>query len=396
MSQNDNYNPLLQNSDITNRQNKQPSKNYQSVQDSLIEQEYLMDITSYIKPIDFEDNPKYRKLELSSGQKASISAMIANAPRIAGAGMLNAAVSSADVTYYVMKLPKGLSGSLMKFKDGSGFGNTLRGADGRFVKQMALNPMELTKQAQAQMQAAAVAASAFAVMSVVTSQYYLKQINDKMDHIRLGVDKILEFLYGDKKAELTAEVSFVKYAMHNFASIMEQECQRVATIVSIQQAKKVAMKDVEFYISDLESTLNDNIGITEKVDKALQIEQSMTLALQLCVMSTILEVDYAQNYDKGYIQYLEDDVSLFIDKTEKMVIGLFNKLQMMVSNANTKLWNQFDKDRLLQNVAQILDKFRNGGESELTRTLKNGLRAAEEPVTYYISKGGEVYIKAAS
>lgn len=386
MSRNNDYNPLLQNSDITGRQNNQPIQNMQQAEK---EQDKLIDIKPCTKMINFEDDPKYKKLVLSLDQQAEMSAIAANLPNLVRAGTSVAAAGIAN-DFYIMTLPKGLSGSLLRYKTG-GYGNVLRGAGGRFAKHIPLERTDIS----GVMTAGAVAASAFAIMSVATSQYYLKQINDKMDRISMGVDKILEFLYGDKKAELMAEVSFTKYAMNNFTSIMDQEQQRIATITSIQQAKKIAMKDAEFYISDLETTINENTGITSKVDKALQIEESLSLALQLCVMATIMEVDYSQNYDKAYLKYLEDDISLYIDKTEKMVIGLFNQLQVLVGNSNPKLWNQFDKERMQQRVTQILDKFRNGGESELTRSLREGLHAAEQPVTYYIHRNGDVYIKAA-
>ena len=61
----------------------------------------------------------------------------------------------------------------------------------------------------------------------------------------------MDFLYGDKKAELMSEISFTKYAFENYASIMAHEAQRAATITSLQSAKKVAMNDIEFYIHDL-------------------------------------------------------------------------------------------------------------------------------------------------
>lgn len=385
MSKNNDYNPLLQNSDITGGQNGQSAPSVQRVE----KEDKLIDIRPCTKMVNFEDDPKYQKLALSLDQQSEMSAIAANLPNLVHAG---AAVTAASVAndFYIMTLPKGLSSSLLRYKSG-GYGNVLRSANGQFVQHV---PLERTDISGA-LTAGAIASSVFAVMSVATSQYYLKQINEKMDRIRLGVDKILEFLYGDKKAELMAEVSFTKYAMNNFTSIMDREQQRIATIASIQQAKKIAMKDAEFYISDLEATLNENIGITAKVDKALQIEESLSLALQLCVMSTILEVEYSQNYDRAYLKYLEDDVSLYIDKTEKMIIGLFNQLQAIVASNNPNLWNQFDKDGLQQKIAKILDKFRNGGESELTRSLREGLHAAEQPVTYYINRHGDVYIKSA-
>lgn len=83
------------------------------------------------------------------------------------------------------------------------------------------------------------------------------------------MDKILEFLYGDKKAELLSEVSFIKYAYENYSSIMGHNEQRVATIASLQDAKKVAIKDIEFYMCDLDSTINSKSSIDELVTNCI-------------------------------------------------------------------------------------------------------------------------------
>lgn len=88
----------------------------------------------------------------------------------------------------------------------------------------------------------------FTAMSVASGQYFLSQINNEMRMMNMKLDEILEFLYGDKKAELMAEMSFIKYAYENYSSIMSHDQQRIATIVSLQEAKKVAMKDIEFIL----------------------------------------------------------------------------------------------------------------------------------------------------
>ena len=67
------------------------------------------------------------------------------------------------------------------------------------------------------------------------------------------IDQIMGFLYGDKKAELIAEISFVKYAFENYSSIMLHDSQQVATISSLQESRKIAIKDIEFYMYDLTS-----------------------------------------------------------------------------------------------------------------------------------------------
>jgi hypothetical protein len=43
-----------------------------------------------------------------------------------------------------------------------------------------------------------------------------------------------------------SEINFIQRAYKNYNSIMNHESQRIATISSIQNAEKVAMKDIEF------------------------------------------------------------------------------------------------------------------------------------------------------
>lgn len=57
-------------------------------------------------------------------------------------------------------------------------------------------------------------------MSIASGQYFLSEINNNLSAINQKADKILEFLYGDKKAELMSEVSFVNFAYQNYNSIM--------------------------------------------------------------------------------------------------------------------------------------------------------------------------------
>ncbi|MBQ8134804.1 MAG: hypothetical protein IJ192_10435 [Clostridia bacterium] len=346
-----------------------------------------------IKPCNItniEDNPKFKKLNLTSGQKMQMSAFAGQIPAMVAAFNSASALSAvSNSTFYIMELPNGLPYTLTKLGQG-GFSNTLRGSDG-FVKQLSLYPIDLAKQLTVQ----TIALGTFSVMSVATGQYFLSQINSKLDRIKLGMDKILEFLYGDKKAELMAEVIFTKYAFNNYSAIMEQECQRIATISGLQQARKVAMKDSEFYISDLETTITEKNDIVSTVNKALQIEESLALALQLCVMSSILEVQYSQNFDDAYLKYIEDDILLYIDKCEKIVLGNFNKLQILIDHANAGIWKKVNKDELQCKIVKVLDKFQVGAESQLKQSLRSGLHISDKKSVYYINKDGTVYIKSA-
>lgn len=336
--------------------------------------------------VSVDDNPKFKKLELTSGQKMQISSLVSQLPSIMALEGIGAASSIPNL--FIMDFPYGMPYSMVKLGQG-GYANLLRDANGHFARYAPLYPVNISNQLATQ----ATILGTFSAMSVITGQYFLVQINSELDRIKLGMDKILEFLYGDKKAELMSEVNFAKYAFENYSAIMANESQKIATITSLQKARQIAMKDCEFYISDLESTVKNNSNIISTVDKAVQIKESLDLALQLCVMSSIMEVYYSQNFDENYLKYIENDISLYIDKCEKNVLGNFNQLLVLVSNAKTGILKKVDKDLLERKVARVIEQVSMSGESELKKSLRSGLYLSKNHSTYYLGKEGNVYIK---
>lgn len=319
-----------------------------------------------------DDKTSFVKLDGGSAAKMQISAFVQNA--------IPAAMAGASSNLYTVTFPEGIPHVLCQLKDGSGLFGMVRDPDsGQFIGAAALNPVGAGY---------AIAAGAFTVMSVATSQYYLTEINNKLNKIQLGVDKILEFLYGEKRAELMSEVMFAKYAYENFASIMEHQDQRVATVSGLQDTKKIAMKDLEFYISDLDSLASD-IGkdIPAAAKKALQLKSCLDLSSQLYVLSGLMEMYYSQNMDKGYIDYLEKEMVLYLDKTEKHV------LQDYASISNLILKDKRVDGNYKKHITKTMDELNSGEESKLHKSLKDALHASEEKSEFYINANGDVYMR---
>ena len=278
--------------------------------------------------LDFGDTKRFKKLDYGKNAAAHISALVQSVPAFA------AIAASNDI--YVATFPAGVPHVLDKFKDGSGYYTGIHNpADGQYVAHARLNhPRDY-----------APVVAAFTVMSVITSQYYLSAINSKLTTIQLGIDKILDFLYGEKSSELMAEVSFVKSAYKNYSSIMAHPEQRQATIHSLQDAKKVAMKDLEFYISELDKIQSNN---SEKyVQDAVRVKNCIELSEQLYVLSGILKV--LPGHKVG------DDTK--------------------------------------QAVNDILDELTDGTESVLKKTLTDSLHTFEQPVKIYVNRDGDAYME---
>lgn len=326
---------------------------------------------------DFDDKRRFQKMQLTSAQKMQISSLIQQMPMAASAGNM--------VQAYTATFPKGIPHTLTALKQG-GYGSMVR-ADGRFAGTASFNPMV--------QQAAAL--GAFTAMSAVTGQYFLAEINSRMTMMNQKLDKILEFLYSDKKAELMAELNFTKYAHQNYASIVVHEQQRMATIVSLQAAQKVAMKDIEFYMGDLDRCAGRETKkyaeIEETARDASRIGKCLELSLQLYATASLLEVYYAGNFDECYLTNVEETVGFYINRCEKRVIGAFNRLSAKVEGYKATPLEKCDKMPLTKQINAFLEARDTGDESPMRKTMHAVLNAATQKAEYYLTPEGDVYAR---
>ena len=347
------------------------------------EKQYLEEIEEFgdftVQPIsnhiDFEHNDHFVKLDLKSHGSALTQHLIP----AAATGMLANA--------YCVKFPEGVPHTLMKFKEG-GYGSAIMGKKG-IIDQASFHKM-LPQ---------ATFMGVFTVMSAVTGQYFLSEINSKLEKINQTVTDILAFLYGDKKAELISEISFIQYAQKCFTSIMQHEEQRIATIIGIQSAKKVAMKDIDFYLNDLEATVQNKENTKEKSARSLsknaatkQIISSLELSLQLYIMCSILEPYYSQNYDREYLDYIIEDTAEYVSKYRGCVRLCLGKMHGRISEQHTGKHLTYDLRARQAEIEKYLDSLPSG-EKEIRQQMQEALYAPLKPTELYLTANGEAYYR---
>ena len=119
------------------------------------------------------------------------------------------------------------------------------------------------------------------------------------------------------------------------------------------------MKDVEFYMSDLDATVNDEAKKYTDFDaiakKAFQIKESLELSMQLYIMSSMMEVYYSQNQDDSYMQYLETDMTAYIEKCEKRMLGSFSVLNRRMVDYKGKPMEKIDKSSHMEKIGKLID-----------------------------------------
>ena len=60
------------------------------------------------------------------------------------------------------------------------------------------------------------------------------------------------------------------------------------------------------------------------------------LSRQLFVVSGILELYYAQNFEKAYIDYVENDMIAYVNKCDQELLGGLSKMQGILSASKMK------------------------------------------------------------
>lgn len=335
------------------------------------------EITYCENALDFSDSKRFKKLELGTAQKIYLSAFAQSfLPAVATGTIANA---------YIVKFPEGLPHTLTALNQG-GVGSMIR-ENGKFVGSASFYSMS----------AQAALMGVFTAMSVASGQYFLSQINNEMRMMNMKLDEILEFLYGDKKAELMAEMSFIRHAYENYASIMSHEQQRIATITSLQEAKKVAMKDIEFYINNLETKVSyktkDYAELESRTEKTFLIKESLELSQQLFVMSSIMEVYFAQNQDSEYLKSIEKDILAYIDKCDKRMLGSFSTLKGMINGYKPRPMEKINKSTSKKQVTALVDSLNSGEESEMRKAVRSALCVSTKSAEYYLNSNGEMYVK---
>lgn len=342
---------------------------------------------------DFSDPSRFAKVNFPAQAGIATNSLI---PYLVGSETANALSQT-----YVMRFPEGVQGTLMKLHQG-GYSTALVGDSSRFVGTASAIPVS---------PAAVAALNVFTLTSFATGQYFLTNITKQLTEVNKKLDEIMKFLESDKRTKLLSELSFVKYAVSNYSSIMLNEAQRIATLANIQRAKIEAVADIEFYLEQLESASN----ISQKTlpfDSILKQKRSIDLASQLYVLSTIMEAYYSQNWDKNYCKNILEEAGELFQLAHHRIFASFQTCTNSVLKSHkidvksavgavadliahkTKKPTEFkniSEDE--QNILSITQSLSAETKSPLVELITNALSKPSESSEFYLCANGDIYQK---
>ena len=154
----------------------------------------------------------------------------------------------------------------------------------------------------------------FSVMSIVTGQYYMSQINDKLEKLEKGVASIEQFIENDKKSRLQGNLMFLRSIQSDLRYIKLDGTHKQATITNIQQIEREAVSDILFYqmqINDLKNLSFEKdkaVDVVENIEKAYSNLSGYWCALYLYCYAAYEKIIVLDETDEAYIESVKSNL----------------------------------------------------------------------------------------
>ncbi len=343
----------------------------------LTTQNLKCEVTASDVSFDFGDTSRFRKIEFPEHAGLTANSLIQMLPA--------AAVSDAASKTYILKFPEGVQGALLHLRQG-GYATTMVDASSHFSGTASLHPVNPTSVALF---------NAFTIASFATGQYFLSDISSKMSEINRKLDAVLSFLEDSKRADLLSELTFVKYAVGNYSTIMLSEPQRIATLTNIQRSKIRAIADIDFYTTELDHRVNTK-DAQKNPQTVLNAKQNLDLASQLYAISSIMEPYYAQNWNSSYLKSICTEADLLLGHTKNKISDALSPYAKDIREAHKETFlkkNPIPFTSLEEKILKISDTLTNQVRNPLVVTIENALREPMKASELYLTDDGSVYQK---
>ena len=196
-----------------------------------------------------------------------------------------------------------LPNQLYQKKNGSYMSN-LKGDGKNWGSQTDIDPLDFTKE-----KGAMVAGAAFAVASVATSQYYLKNIDDKLEDLKKVTKQVLDFLEQDKQSEVEGEIKYLGEIFNSLNHIKEDESLRIAKLHQVETIERESTDNTIFYEKEVRKLINEyeNKKTKKKSEKDLVARLMsayyyLNLSMRANGLAKLLEIYMVDGLRKEYVE----------------------------------------------------------------------------------------------
>lgn len=208
---------------------------------------------------------------------------------------------------YQIRFPAGTSlNDLLRLNRNNELTTVIKGANNKFSGSASLISNAPT----------AAVLGVFTILSVVTSQYFLTEINRNMETIKKRVESIDFFLKEEKRSDLYANIAFINEVQRDLEQIICDAGYKQAVLSNIISIKKNADADIMFYtnyIKFLFSVISGDFSSKNEIQEILtsicEDIENLKYATMLYMYSSIMQIVYSDNMgNSAYIDTLAKDM----------------------------------------------------------------------------------------
>jgi len=261
---------------------------------------------------------------------------------------------------YRIIMPKGVTGNLMKYKTGL-LGTPIVDETTKKIIGHAglesLNPQ-------------AIALAGFTAVSFVTGQYFMAEINEKLETIKNDLNRLKQLFEDRIISEVKSAIYFIQYADLNMDSILISENHTIATLSNVQFYTVLLYQNSIYYEEQIQKTIKEIKTTKDKndIEKKYEVLLGYMQMWQVCTYGffygKIVEIRLSQNYDKSYLSRVQDELfdraDFFQNNIKNYCELLFSTLddsQYAVRNFLEKMFGMFD-DTYQTKAEVVLDNLK--------------------------------------
>lgn len=329
-------------------------------------------ITEYTGPESSFNTKNYELLGIDVGS------FFSQLPSLIGASELSNA--------YHIRLPSGFTINDLTKLSSNGELTTIVSKNGKIAAHASLYSTSVSS----------IALGVFSVLSIATSQYFLKIINDKLEQISHQLSEIKDILKIMNFSELYANIELIQEIHRDQDTIILNSNYVQAVIAKILDIKSNAMLFIRFYSEMLTEKVNEfskfgkrkDPDAEKKIAEIITYKECYQLSVSLKIAASIMQVVYTENlHNTEYIDRFVNDFEL-VRKNYRNIIDTVNSKCSEYMGAQGAKNNKLDIKEKFDLTADHDSKFVEDLNQKINK-IKDFSRIQEE----YIVFKDKVYAK---
>lgn len=167
----------------------------------------------------------------------------------------------------------------------------------------------------------------------------LAEVNQKLGTIRATQEEMLEFLKEDKRAEIRGDAKTLADTLSDFKFNSDNDTWRGTRHQEVLDIKRRIEQHIEFYRAQIEKKaaegnfLQSSKQVARKRTDLIDYLGQYQSALYLLGFATFLDVVFAENFDKAYLDRVDAKLSTYGVEYRQVYTDAYNRLEQDASSS---------------------------------------------------------------